>query len=143
MYNSSMPTGIVATNTCMQFVMGQLWNQLNVNHALYLFSNNYIPGPNSQWIDFQEASFPGYARWNLNGVFPPFFKVQEGEYAIQSPVHTFTCTGASSLAVFGWYIVNQGLVRYAYRFPELISLGPGVEVSVRVTVESWALWLLQ
>jgi len=138
-----MPSTLVATNTCVQFVIGQLRHQLNADHVLRLFGNNYIPGPNSTFADFQESSFPGYARWDLAGVFPPQFKVQEGEWAIQSPVHTFTCTGASSFAVFGWYIVNQGLVRYAYRFPELIPLGPGVEIPVRVTIESWALWLLQ
>jgi len=142
-YNSLMPSGIVATNTCVQFVIGQLRNQLNADHSLRLFSNNYIPGPNSTFVDFAESSFPGYARWNLNGVFAPQIKIQEGEWATISPTHVFTCTGASSEAVFGWYIVNQGLVRYAYRFPELVSLGTGIEVAVKVTLESWALWLLQ
>jgi len=137
-----MHTGIVATNSLVQFCIANMCNELNVGHSLRLFTNNYIPGPNSGVLDFQEASFPGYARWNLNGVFPPQVKVEEGYYASVTLPHTFTCTGASAFAVFGWFIIKDFIPKLAYRFPELIPLGPGVEFEVQVTLESVAKWLL-
>jgi hypothetical protein len=138
-----MALGVVATDTVLQFVIGTLRNELNVGHSLRLFSNNYIPVPNSSFLDFQESSFPGYARWNLNGVFEPQLKVRNGEWAIRSPQHTFTCTGASPFAVFGWWMVKNGLVKFAWRFPALVSLGPGVDIPVKLTLEALALSMLQ
>lgn len=133
---------LIAMNVTVDGVLGRIRLDINAGHTLRLFGNNIFPVPEMQFPDFQESSFPGYARWSLDGQFDPTIKVRNGHYAIRSPEHVFTCTAASAHAVFGWWIVKDGLVKFAWRFPELVSLGPGVEIPVKVTLEALSLSLL-
>jgi len=133
---------LAAMNWQVDNVLSTLGAALNVGHTLRLFSNNIVPNPSMMFPDFQESSFPGYARWSLNDAFQPTTKVRNGHYAMRTFEHIFTCTGPSAFAVFGWWIVKDGLVKFAFRFPELVSLGTGVEIPVRVTIEALSLHLL-
>jgi len=141
-YDFPMPQLLIATNWQVDNVLSTLGAALNVGHTLRLFSNNIFPHPSMQFADFQESSFPGYARWSLDGQFAPTIKVQDGHYAMRTVQHVFTCTGASPFAVYGWWMVKDGLVKFAFRFPTLVSLGPGVEIPVKVTIEALSLSLL-
>jgi len=137
-----MPQLLIATNWQVENVLATLGAALNVGHTLRLFSNNIFPHPSMQFADFQESSFPGYARWSLNNAFQPTLKVADGHYAMRTFEHVFTCTGFSAFAVYGWWMVKDGLVKFAYRFPALVSLGQDVEIPVRVTIEAISMHLL-
>ena len=137
-----MATRLIALNWQVDNVLSTLGAALNVGHTLRLFSNNIFPHSSMTFPDFQESSFPGYARWSLNGQFQPTIKVADGHYAMRSPEHVFTCTGPSPFAVYGWWMVKDGQVKFAFRFPQLVSLGPGAEIPVKVTIEAMALHLL-
>jgi len=133
-----MPDQLIVNNTLVQFAIANIRNELNVGHAMRLFVNDYTPTPASTVLDFQEASFPGYARWNLDGVFPPQVKVRDGFWAFATLYHTFLCVAASSQTVYGWFIIKDFLPKVAYRLPTPVPLGFGVNVTVRVVFETIA-----
>lgn len=133
---------IVACNSLLADVAAFLRSDLNVGSALRLFANNTALGPGMALMQFQEASFPGYARWNLTGVFGNPLKVQDGEYAFTSVPHVYNATGASNCTVYGWYIVKNNKPRYASRLivPTLMSFP--ATLSIKVTIEDFAMSIL-
>ena len=130
---------LIPHNRQLLDVMASVRAQLNAGANMRLFQNSFIPEPGDTLLDFNEANFPGYARWSLASQFGAPIKVRDGQYAIRSLEHTFTCTGASSSIVYGWIIVVNEQVYWSYLFSDPIPMGPAVSFIVKATLEDFAL----
>jgi hypothetical protein len=138
----TMPGDLVASNGWLFQRAKAAQELLNSNHVMRLFGNDYAPTPESAEIDFIEATFPGYARWNMTGVWKDPLKVQSGNYAIRSARHTFVCVGPTAFTVYGMYILEGTFVKFSARFPSPIPMGIGAIVTVSPTVEVFAASIL-
>lgn len=118
---------------CAQVLRGIL----DAGAACRLFSNDITPGPGFATLQFAESTFPGYARWNMNGVWSDPLKVADGDYLVSTVSHTFSCTGASNNVVYGWYIVQDNKVLAAGRFLAPYTMGPGTNINLAIAIEDF------
>jgi len=72
------------------------------NLTLRLFQNNITPSDTDTTATYTESTFPGYAGITLTGATWGAASAGSIAYAQQ----TFTCSGAASQSVYGYYI-NQ------------------------------------
>ena len=84
------------------------------NLSLRLFKNNITPSDTDTAGTFTEATFPGYAAITLTGATWSAAAAGSIAYSAQQ---TFTCTGASTDDIYGYYItqVTSGLLMWAER----------------------------
>lgn len=133
---------IVASNLFLKERILSLRQVLQSRNFLRLYTNNVTPSPASVTSYFAEASFPNYAARSLDTLFGNPFKVQDGEYVIETDFLTFTCTAPSAEIVYGWFITNDGRTRLAARFADPVTLGTGIEVTFKIALQIWSLSLL-
>lgn len=116
-----------------------LRQRVNVGHVLRLFTNDVTPAPALLLSAFTEAGFPGYVRIDLAQQFTPPVKIIDGKFQIETPLLTFTCTGATSETVFGWLIVWDEHLMFSLRLNTPVMMGPGVSVAGVIQLQEWAL----
>lgn len=134
-----MPGEISASNAVLEQVAGGLRASLNWGHVLRLYVNDYEPTPASVLSDFAEATFPGYAEFDLTDQWEDVYKIVDGEYQFATPVIPFLSTGASVEVVYGWFIVGGSKVKLSGRFLDSTLMSSGVSLPARVLVQTWAM----
>jgi hypothetical protein len=131
--------GLVASNYAVQKALDGVLTTLNAASYLGVFSNNYTPTPASVWADLTEATFSGYGRINLAGLWGSSGAIMDGEYKSDLPAQTFTGTG-SSQTVYGWFVIDATPHLWlAQNFPAPISVTSGVNFSIALQLQNWAL----
>lgn len=133
-----MAGDIVASNALLKQRAESLRAILNADHAVWLFQNNFRPGPQHIFTDFIESTFPGYARKTLVGEWKDVLKIKDGEYGFTSFDLTFTPTAASAEDCFGWYITDGVAVKLSARLPFPYRMTLGNPLTIRIDVNVWA-----
>ncbi len=84
------------------------------NLTLRLFRNNITPSDTDTAGTYTEASFPGYSAITLTGAS---WNAASGGTITYSAQQTFTCTGASTDDIYGYYVVqvSSGTLLYSER----------------------------
>lgn len=129
---------VITSDIQLRAISTNIRDVLNAGHLLRLFRNDTTPTTSSGGGQFTEATFGGYAPFDLTGVFTGPFRVVTGRWQIQSPQITWICTGGPSNQVYGWYINGVGGLKYSSRFQNFIAVNTTIQVSVRVIIEEVA-----
>jgi len=92
-------------------LLTQLGNLVGASGALHgaimqLYTNNLVPGPNSQLSDFIPATFVGYAPSAALVWGTPYNDVS-GAAAVQGGAVQFTCTASTTQELIYWYYVTD------------------------------------
>lgn len=99
---------------------------------LHLFSNNFLPLPNSPISDFVECTFAGYAAIALTTVFTGPTNPTPGLWQYDSGVLTFNCTGGSQV-VYGWYIqFGSHFFEAGQLFDNPITMTAGMQLQIEL-----------
>jgi hypothetical protein len=131
--------GLVASNYSTQKALDNVLTNLNSASYLGVYSNNLTPTPATVWADLVEATFSGYARVNLAGLWGSSGAIMDGEYKSDLPAQTFTGTG-SSQTVYGWFVIDATPHLWLSQlFPAPITVTSGVNFSIALQLQNWAL----
>lgn len=114
--------GIVTSESFRRAVLTWISPFLGV-YRVRLFTNDYIPLPNSQPNDFDEPQGSWYSSQLLNDWNPPA-NLPGGKAEIVEELHTWTAGGILfAESVWGYWVTNQdGLYVWAERVPGLTPL---------------------
>ena len=104
---------LVASNALM-FQRRTLQTLLNSGHWFSLYYNDLEPTPANILSDFVEASFNGYAAFNLAGQFSTVLKQVDGEYYFTAQTSLFACESGGQL-LYGGYIHDGKNVKLSQR----------------------------
>jgi len=108
------------------------------NLVLRLFQNNITPADTDTAGTYTESNFTGYSSITLTGA--SWNAASSGSIAY-SAQQTFTCSGASSQNVYGYYItqVTSGILMWAERDGSapfaIANSGDAVKITPAITAE--------
>lgn len=101
------------------------WNDVG-GSVLRLFQNNFVPAPDAELADYNEADFDGYAEIDLAGEWAEPVYVMAGWYKMETPEFTIDPPGmGAAQTIYGAYIVHDGGVVQSKRFDAPIVMEVG------------------
>jgi hypothetical protein len=107
---------------------------LNVSSWLRLFQNDFIPSPSSQFLDFIESTFPGYAPLGLVDAFGAPLKLSDGSFYLPCAPQEFTPTNNATEKAYGFFLTVAGEVVMSGRFGVPAPIINGIAVGVNLVV---------
>lgn len=111
---------------------GNLLTYMQTGVSLHLFQNVFSPAPDSPGSAFHESSFPGYSAVNLGGLLSGPTLVVPGQYELTTTMISFTCTGATSQVIAGWYMRRSVAIVAAEAFTTPIPLANGTQYTIQL-----------
>ncbi len=94
----------------------------NLNCVLALYKNNLTPASTDVLADYTAATFTGYSATTLTSASWTITAASSGApaTAAQTSATTFTCSGTTSEAIYGYYVYQTGatVVLWAERFSD-------------------------
>ncbi len=113
-------------------------NYINSNsYELALYVNDYTPVPGVDETDVTEATFSGYSRVGVSGVFWPVGEDGDVVIATSATTGTFTPTAASAEIVYGYYVYDtaDGFLSWAQRLTTPIPVAAFVPIVITPRVK--------
>lgn len=126
---------IVGENVILENIVNKTAPQ---NLVLRLFQNNITPADTDTAGTYTESTFTGYSSINLTGA--SWNAAASGSISYGSQ-QTFTCSGASSQNVYGYYVtqVTSGILMWAERDASapfaITTSGDAVKITPAITAE--------
>ncbi len=126
---------IVGENVILENIVNKTAPQ---NLVLRLFQSNTTPADTDTAGTYTESTFTGYSAINLTGA--SWNSAASGSISYSSQ-QTFTCSGASSQNVYGYYVtqVSSGILMWAERDASapfaIANSGDAVKITPAITAE--------
>lgn len=98
---------VIPTDSLVVAIQGVSDGQLG-GGSIRLFTNDFVPGPNTVLADITEATFSGYAAVVTANWGQPFLNPQ-GFVEVDAPSAQFNHNGGAIVeSVFGYYVTDAG-----------------------------------